>query len=115
MSDHPVQEAMARAEDRALLGSNLSADPGAGTEGRAAHPARHTVAGRSVARLSPIRDWHESAKSLAARPRVEAVKTSGDGLPDISNPRRSELHFTLNHYRPRFRSRSNPWGILSPE
>ena len=42
-----IEDSSARAEDKALLGSNLSADPGAKTEGRAARP---------VARLSPLRD-----------------------------------------------------------
>jgi hypothetical protein len=85
-----VEQPMTRAEDKALLGSNLSADPGAKTEGRAARP---------VARLSPLRDWHQSDKSLAAQPRVLDVKTPGGGLPDVANSERSILRFTLNHYR----------------
>ena len=84
-----IEESSARAEDKALLGSNLSADPGAKTEGRAARP---------VARLSPLRDWHQSEKSIAARPRVPDVKTPGGGLPDTTNPTRRLFHFTLNHY-----------------
>ncbi len=84
-----IEQWTARAEDTALLGSNRSADPGAKTEGRAA---------RSVARLSHLRDWHQSDKSLAAQPRVWEASTAGDGLPDVSNSERPGLHFTLNHY-----------------
>jgi len=46
---------MTWAEDRALLRSNPSADPGAKTEGRA---VRHYAA----ARPSTLRDWHQSDK-----------------------------------------------------
>ena len=89
MAHAAIEQWTARAEDTALLGSNRSADPGAKTEGRASC---------SVARLSPLRDWHQSDKSLAAQPRVLDVKTPGDGLPDVVNSERPILHFTLNHY-----------------
>jgi len=55
-------------EDTALLASNPSADPGAKTQGRAA---------RSVARLSPLGDGHQSDKYFMAQPRVLGVKTPG--------------------------------------
>jgi transposase InsO family protein len=51
-----VESPMTWAEDRATLGSDPSADPGAKTEGPAAAPA---------ARSSPLRDWHQSDKSNA--------------------------------------------------
>lgn len=89
MTHAAIEQPMAWAEDKALLGSNLSADPGAKTEGRAAN---------DVARLSPLRDWHQSDKSLAAQPRALDVKKPGDGLPGVANSRRTKLHFTLNQY-----------------
>ena len=88
MARAAIEELSVRAEDKALLGSNLSAGPGAKTEGRAA---------RSLARLSPLRDWHQSDKSLAAKPRAPDVKTPRGRLSEVANSGRPELHFTLNH------------------
>ncbi len=98
-----IEQGTARAEGRATVGTDLSADPGAKTEGRASH---------SVARLSPLRDWHQSDKSLAAQPRVLDVKTPGDGLPDIAYPDRPVLHFTLNHYKSTTRMASAQGRLL---
>ena len=94
-----VEESTTRAEDTALLGSNRSADPGAKTEGRAAGAVCRIAAHRPVARLAPLRDWHQGDKSLAAQPRALNVKTPGDGLPVVANSERPALHFTLNQYR----------------
>jgi len=49
------------AEDRATVGTDPSADPGAKTEGRA--EVRLACSARSSL---PLRDWHQSEKSLAA-------------------------------------------------
>jgi len=49
---------MAWPEDKALLGSNLSAEPGAKTEDHAGQPVP-----RFSRRGFPLRDWHESEKS----------------------------------------------------
>jgi transposase InsO family protein len=56
-----VQSNVTWPEDRATLGSDPSADPGAKTEGRAVNTA---------ARSSLLRDWHQSGKPRAAQPRV---------------------------------------------
>jgi len=48
------------AENRATVGTDSSADPGAKTEGRA---DRLACSARSS---QPLRDWHQSDKSLAA-------------------------------------------------
>lgn len=50
-----------RAEDRATVGTDPSADPGAKTEGRAED---HLAC--SARSSPPLRDWHQSDKSLAA-------------------------------------------------
>jgi hypothetical protein len=52
---------MTWAEDRATVGTDPSADPGAKTEGRAEDPL--ACSARSSL---PLRDWHQSGKSLAA-------------------------------------------------
>jgi len=53
------------AEDRATVGTDPSADPGAKTEGRA--ESRLAYSARSS---HPLRDWHLCDKSLAAPPRA---------------------------------------------
>ncbi|HEY3243722.1 MAG TPA: transposase [Phycisphaerae bacterium] len=76
-----IQSATTWAEDRATLGSDPSADPGAKTEGRAAGLA---------ARSSPLRDWHQSDKSKAtngenaARSRVLKIGLAENGGNSIS-------------------------------
>jgi len=52
---------MTWAEDRATVGTDPSADPGAKTEGR----AENRLVG-SARSFPLLRDWHQSAKSLAA-------------------------------------------------
>jgi hypothetical protein len=52
---------MTWAEDRATVGTDPSADPGAKTEGRA--EGRLTCSAHSSL---PLRDWRQSDKSLAA-------------------------------------------------
>ena len=56
---------MTWAEDRATVGTDPSADPGAKTEGRA---GIHLAC--SARSSHPLRDWHQCGKSLAAQPRV---------------------------------------------
>ena len=56
---------MTWAEDRATVGTDPSADPGAKTEGRAED--RLMCSARSS---HPLRDWHQCDKSLAAQPRA---------------------------------------------
>ncbi len=85
-----VEQLSARAEDTALLGRNLSADPGAKTEGRPAP---------TVARLCPT-SFGIGTKPVnpSRRPRKSLkIQTPGDGLSDVANPQRPVLHFTLNH------------------
>ena len=92
MSSVIVEQPPAWAEDRALLGSNPSADPGAKTERRAMDS--------SVARLSSTPfGIGVKAKNPSRRSREHLdIQTPGDGLPDIVNPERPILRFTLNHY-----------------
>jgi len=87
-----VEQPPARAEDRALLGSNPSADPGAKTERRAMSSF--------VARLSRI-PFGIGMKALNhSRLRRESwtIDMPGDGLPVRYNSERRTFHFTLNHY-----------------
>ena len=56
---------MTWAEDRAIRGRNLSADPGAKTEGRAeGHLAF------SACSSLPLRDWHQAINPSRQQPRV---------------------------------------------
>jgi len=90
-----VEQPPARAEDRALLGSNPSADPGAKTERRAMSSF--------VARLSRI-PFGIGMKALNhSRLRRESwtIDMPGDGLPVRYNSERRTFHFTLNHYKPK--------------
>jgi hypothetical protein len=93
MSMGIVEPRPAWAEDRALLGSNPSADPGARTERRAMDS--------SVARLSSTTfGIGTKAKNPSRRSREHwDIQTPGDGLPDIVNPERPIVRFTLNHYK----------------
>ena len=87
-----IKELSARAEDKALLGSNLSVDPGAKTEGRAASTVARlcpTPFGIGTKAINPSRRSRESLK----------IQTPGDGLSVVANPERPVLHFTLNHYK----------------
>ena len=73
------------AEDRALLRSNPSADPGAKTEVRA-------VSSTGAARPSTLRDWHQSDKP----PRHEAaIRPAGCPSP-LANANRLVFQFTVN-------------------
>lgn len=86
-----IEELSGRAEDKALLGSNLSADPGAKTEERATSTVARLCRapfGIGTKAINPSRRSRESLK----------IKTPGDGLSDVANPQRAVLHFTLNHY-----------------
>ena len=85
MIGFPLQPKMTWAEDRAMLRSNPSADPGAKTEVRAVDVLR------SAARL-PLRDWHQSAKPS----RQEAVTCRQDATLQLANAKRSEFQFTVN-------------------
>ena len=73
------------AEDRALLRSNPSADPGAKIGDGAA-------AGRSAPFISPLRDWHQREKPS----RPEATIHQQDAALSLANAKRSEFQFTLN-------------------
>ena len=76
------------AEDRALLRSNPSADPGAKIGDGAA-------AGRSAPFISPLRDWHQREKPS----RPEATIHQQDAALSLANAKRSEFQFTLNQDR----------------
>ncbi len=60
MGGRRIRSITTRAEDRATVGTDSSADPGAKTEGRA---DRLACSARSSLTL---RDWQQSDKSLAA-------------------------------------------------
>jgi hypothetical protein len=85
MSRAELQPMTAWAEDRAMLRSNPSADPGAKIEGRAAfvkHDAAHL----------PLRDWHESENPS----RPEAAIHRQDAALSLANTKRSQFQFTVN-------------------
>ena len=87
-----IQTSSARAEGKALLGSNLSADPGAKTEGRAVHPAAclsSSPFGIGTRAINPSRRSREFFMSFKP----------GDGLLDSANSQQRKLHFTLNQYK----------------
>ena len=93
MKGFGVQSSTAWAEDKATVGTDLSADPGAKTEGRAMDS--------SLARLSRL-PFGIGSKAInpsrQSREQLE-IQTPGDGLPVVANSDRRELHFTLNQYR----------------
>jgi len=101
MSGMTVQQPMARAEDKATVGTDLSADPGAKTERRAMDS--------SVARLTqiPFGIGSKAINPAGRSPASWITETPGDGLPDVANSDRPELHFTLNQYT----ARSRPLGL----
>ena len=91
MNGKTVKQSTARAEDKATVGTDLSADPGAKTEERAAHRVARlpqTSFGIGTKAINPSRRSRESSK----------LQTPGDGLPDVANTQRQKLLFTLNHY-----------------
>jgi hypothetical protein len=92
MSGRTVQQPMARAEDKATVGTDLSADLGAKTERRAMDS--------SLARLShaPFGIGTKAINPAGRSPASWITETPGDGLPDVANSDRPELHFTLNQY-----------------
>lgn len=91
MSGVIVEQPMAWAEDRATVGTDPSADPGAGSERRAMDP--------SVACFSPPFGVGIKALNPSRRSREFFGRESGDGLPVRHNSARRKLQFTLNHYR----------------
>ena len=83
---------LAWAEDRALLRSTPSADPGAKTGARA---ERHRSALRSHTDLQQLRDWHRSDK-----PSRQEAATSGTGRRSpLTYANRAQFHFTVNQDR----------------
>jgi len=75
------------AEDRALLRSNPSADPGAKTEGRAVRFATGRPASSPA-----LWDWHDIDKPS----RQDATILRQYAALSLANPKRSEFQFTLN-------------------
>jgi len=85
-----LQPQMAWAEDRALLRSNPSADPGAKTG---------AGAGNHLAPLPfcQLRDWHQSDK-----PSRQDAATVATGCPStLANTERQEFQFPLNQHSSR--------------
>ena len=80
-----LQTMLAWAEDRALLRSTPSADPGAKT---GAGAERDCSAPGSHAAHQPLRDWHRSDK-----PSRHDAATSGTGCRCANRPK---FHFTVN-------------------
>lgn len=93
MSGITVEQPMTWAEDKATVGTDLSADPGAKTERRAMD--------LSLARLSqiPFGIGIKAINPAGRSPATWNTETPGDGLPDVSNSDRLELRFTLNQYK----------------
>ncbi len=73
------------AEDRAMLRSNPSADPGAKIEGRA------VFFPKEAAHL-PLRTWHQSDKPT----RPEAVTHQQEAPLPLANAKRLRFQFTVN-------------------
>ena len=85
-----LQRPMAWAEDRALLRSNPSADPGAET---GVAPGTCSSPERSLSRhQSPLRDWHQRAKPS----RQDAAIPSAGRAPQLANTNRPTFQFPLN-------------------
>ena len=88
-----IQESSVQAEDRAMLGSNPSADLGVKTERRAMDSSlarlSRTLFGIGIKAKNPSRPGREFSN----------FEMPGDGLPHVPNTRRPVLNFTLNHYR----------------
>jgi len=84
-----LQTISAWAEDRALLRSTPSADPGAKTGARA---ERNCSALCSHTDARQLRDWHQRDK-----PSRHDAATSGTGYHSpLSNANRAKFHFTVN-------------------
>jgi hypothetical protein len=85
-----LQTIAAWAEDRALLRSTPSTDPGAKTGARA---ERNCLALCSHTNARQLRDWHHRDK-----PSRHEAATSGTGchLLPLSNANRAKFHFTVN-------------------
>ena len=62
---------IAWAEDRATVGTDPSADPGAKTEGRAADPRVDRPT------LPSLRDWHQAINPLRQPPRAVSYSQLG--------------------------------------
>jgi hypothetical protein len=88
-----VEQQPAWAEDRATVGTDPSADPGAKTQRRAMNSfvARllRIPFGIGTKAINPSRRSRESWN----------LQSPGDGLPGRYNSARRKLQFTLNHYR----------------
>lgn len=80
-----LQPMMAWAEDKGLLRSNLSADPGAKIERWAAFLPKE------AAHL-PLRDWHQSDKPS----RQDVATCRRDAAIQFANASRSKFQFTVN-------------------
>ena len=86
MKHSALQSAVAWTEDRALLRSNPSADPGA-----------KTGVGTGLHRLVPLpyqslRDWHQCDKPS----RHDAATLRHDATTQLANAKPSQFQFTLN-------------------
>jgi len=88
---------MTWAEDRATLGSDPSADPGARPKG--GRPSREFAARLSSALRDGIKAVNPSRRS---REQAERANDSmpGDGLPDVRNSEWGTIQFRLNQDRP---------------
>jgi len=91
MRSDALQTKLTWAEDRALLRSNPSADPGAKTEGPAACPQ----AGCRPSLNHPLRDWHQSDKPS----RHDAATRVARCPHPFANANRQEFQFTVNQDR----------------
>jgi hypothetical protein len=103
-----IEKHSTRAEDKATVGTDLSAAPGAKTEGRAAdrkasRPSSPAPFGIGTNAINPSRRSREQTKHPNA-------SMPGDGLPDVANSERPMVHFTMNQYSPLGTSRKN-WRL----
>ena len=85
-----LQPDSAWTEDRALLRSNPSADPGAKT---GVAPGIDLSLERSLSsRQHPLRDWHQSDKPS----RQDAANPSAGCVPQLANTNRPTFQFPLS-------------------
>lgn len=87
MPQPSLECSMTWAEDRALLKSNPSADPGA--EDGAGRSSRFALL------LSPLRFWHQGAKLS----RQDAATSSARCALSVTNGRCTRFQFTVNQYK----------------
>ncbi len=87
MSREILQPRMTRTADRALLGSNPIADPGAEIEGWAVH-----CFNQWTAQPSSLRDWHQRDKPSWPE---AAIFLTGCPSPN-ANVKRPKFQFTVN-------------------